>query len=65
MHYRRPLYFKNKSIIDMKETFTKWFNENKEFLRDEYRSVKASMKIDFVVDIPNLREWAREQYNSF
>jgi hypothetical protein len=49
----------------MGESFTSWFNENKEFLRDEYRSIKASMKIDGVMDIPNLREWAKEQYNSF
>lgn len=49
----------------MTETFTSWFNENKESLREEYRTVKASMKIDGAMDIPNLRQWAREQYNFF
>lgn len=48
----------------MENSFTSWYNENKEFLREEFRTVKASMKLDGVMDIPTLRQWAREQYDS-
>lgn len=47
-----------------KNTFTSWYEANKESLRDEYRTIKASMKLDGAMDIPNLREWAKEQWNS-
>jgi len=51
--------------MDMdKETFTNWYNCNKESLREEFRWIKASMKIDCVVDIPTLRQWAKECYES-
>ena len=43
-------------------TFAKWYEANKESLRDEYRTVKASMKLDGAMDIPTLRQWAKEQY---
>lgn len=48
----------------MENSFTSWYEENKESLRDEYRTIKASMKLDGAMDIPNLREWAKEQWNS-
>jgi hypothetical protein len=37
-------------------TFAAWYKENKESLRDEYRTIKASMKLDGAMDIPNLKE---------
>ncbi|MBP7845836.1 MAG: hypothetical protein KA007_00160 [Candidatus Pacebacteria bacterium] len=46
-----------------KNSFDKWYRENKESLRDEYRMIKASMKLDCVVDIPTLKQWAKDRYD--
>ena len=46
-----------------KNSFDKWYRENKESLRDEYRTIKASMKLDGAMDIPTLKQWAKDRYD--
>jgi len=42
--------------------YKEWLACNKEGLKEEFREMKANMKLDGAMDIPTFREWTKDQH---